>query len=74
MLLDSPVLQKLLAEREAETHRKSILIVLNARFGPLPEDLKTALQTIEDASKLDEFLESAATCPDLGAFRARLQT
>jgi hypothetical protein len=72
-MIESPVLQELFAEREAETRRKDILKFLTVRFGPLPEDLKAALQTIEDGTKLDELVESAASCPDLGVFRARLQ-
>jgi hypothetical protein len=72
-MIESPVLQKLIAEREAATQRKAILMVLTTRFGPLAEDLKASLQTIEDASKLDELVEAAASCPGLEAFRARLQ-
>jgi hypothetical protein len=68
-MIESPVLQRLIAE----TRRKDILAFLAARFGPPAEDLRAALQIIEDETKLDELVESAASCPDLEAFRARIQ-
>jgi predicted transposase YdaD len=72
-MIESPVLQRLTAEREAETQRKDILKILRVRFGPLTQDVTASLQTIEGKSKLDELVEVAASCPDLEAFRARLQ-
>jgi hypothetical protein len=72
-MIESPVLQELIAEREAETRREDILMILTTRFGPPAEDVRAALQTIEGKSKLDELVRSAASCPDLEAFRARLQ-
>lgn len=68
-MIESPVLRRFLAEARHE----DILMVLTTRFGPPSEDVRAALQTIESKSKLDELLKSAASCPDLEAFRARLQ-
>jgi hypothetical protein len=73
MFDDSPLIQQLLAEHVTAARRKDILIALTARFGPLTEELREALQVIENKSKLDELVRSAASCPDLATFRARLQ-
>jgi len=71
-MFESPLIQELLADREAEARREDILMILTTRFGPPAEDVRAALQTIEDNSQLGELVKSAASCPDLGAFRQRL--
>jgi hypothetical protein len=68
-MIESPVLQRFVAEGR----HKDIIKFLRVRFGPLTEDVTAPLQTIVDESKLDELVEAAASCPDLEAFRARLQ-
>ncbi len=70
VMIESPLIQELLAERM----HKGILKVLESRFGSIPQDLAIALQTIQDEAKLDELVVIAATCHDLDAFRARLQS
>lgn len=69
MLDESPLIQELLTQRV----HKTITLVLQGRFGPVPQDVTTALQAILEESKLDEIVGFSATCPDLDAFRARLQ-
>ena len=68
-MIESPLIQELLAERV----RKTILRILEARFGPVPQDMVTALEAVQDDTKLDDLIGYAATSSDLDAFRARLQ-
>ena len=76
-MIESPVLQQLKAEwtlegtREGE--RKTIIKVLAARFGDDAKDLRATLDMIGDEAKLQELAEAAGTCPDLDAFRKRLE-
>ena len=52
----------------------AILRYLANRFGPMPEDLATALRTVRDEVRLDQLLDVAARCTSLDDFRARLGT
>jgi hypothetical protein len=77
-MIESPVLQQLKAEwtqegaREGE--RKTIIILLVARFGNEAKGLRAKLDMIDDEARLQELAEAAATCPNLKAFRRRLAT
>ncbi len=52
---------------------KDILHILAARFGPIPPDVESALQTIRDEAKLDDLINWACSCPHLAEFRRRLE-
>ena len=67
-MIESPLIQELVAE----TKHKDILRFLAARFGPVPQDIVSALQEIQDEQRLDNLVEWAGLCPDLQAFRSRL--
>ncbi len=67
-MIESPLIQELMAERS----HKHILLLLAARFGPVPQDLVKVLQNIQDEQRLDELGAWAGLCADLPAFRARL--
>jgi hypothetical protein len=67
-MIESPILQELIAEEKANT----ILAVLRARLGPVPADLVAALQSVRDRDELNRLVDLAALCPDLSTFRARL--
>ncbi len=71
-MIESPVLQELLTEREVETRHQDLLRFLRARFGTLPEDLEAAVKVIQQSPRLEELIEWSAQCPDLNAFRGRL--
>jgi len=73
-MIESPVLQEFLQEAGVERGRKYILRFLAARFGPVPQEIASALQRIEVESQLEELIDCAATCPDLDAFRTRLNS
>ena len=46
--------------------------VLLARFGSVPEELRTQLLAVQSQPKLKELLETASVCPDVPAFQAAL--
>ena len=73
-MIESPVLQEFLREAVVECTREDILRCLAARFGPVPQDVAPALERIQDEARLDELIASAVTCPDLDAFRTRLNS
>ena len=74
-MIDTDLLQELIAchQRIAvhEARRKGIARFLVSRFGSEAEAFDAELMTI-DGERLDDYLELAATCPDLDAFRRRL--
>ena len=50
------------------------LLVLEARFGPLPAELRAKLDSETELTRLDAMIPVAATAPDLDAFSAALAT
>jgi hypothetical protein len=68
IMIESPLIQEL----EAEWAHESILLVLESRFGSVPEDVGTAVQRVQDASALRAMIVLAARCPDINAFRSGL--
>ena len=71
-MIESPLIQELMAKNTAQTKHEDILQVLCRRFGRVPEEIAAAVRTIFDNSKLRELLDEAASCADLEAFRACL--
>ncbi len=67
-MIESPVLQELIAERTRETLLKAVIDILVARFGPKAEALETELKAIGDEARLKELVKLAATCRTLGNF------
>ncbi len=49
--------------------QSAILRVLQARFTAIPDSLRAALQQTQDAGTLDNYLQQAAICPDIGSFK-----
>jgi len=68
-MIESPVLQELLAERSHDTILDIILGILEKRFGPVPAEVASSLKAIRDNGRLYELAMAAAVCPDLEAFR-----
>ncbi len=73
LVIKSPLIQELLTKNRVETSQKIIVRVLRLRFGSVPEELATALEPVQGEAQLDGLLDAAVACPDLEAFRARLQ-
>jgi hypothetical protein len=72
VMIESPLIQEILARSKQETMNADILTLLEARFGPVPPDLAMHLRAIMDEQKLRNLLVRAALCPDLDAFRNQL--
>jgi hypothetical protein len=69
-MIESPVLIELLEETERVTRQFGILMVVEARFGDLPDDMAGQVLSIESLDHLKDLVRQAATCPDLDTFRA----
>jgi hypothetical protein len=67
-MLELPFIQEIVAE----TQHKTLLRFLAARFVQVPEEIRTAVQAVQDPVKLDELVDWAGRCPDLAAFQPRL--
>jgi hypothetical protein len=72
IMIESPMVQELLAENTQQTAHRIILNVLEARFGPVPGEVSAALRRKVDETALDALAKLAGSCPDLDAFRAQL--
>ena len=42
------------------------------RFGEVPTEIRSRVAALDDESTLEALVDSAALCPDLAAFHARL--
>jgi len=71
-MIESPLIKELEVEFTSKAMHKTILRFLEGRFGPVPEDVRVAVQHIENESALDAMALLAARCPDLDAFRSGL--
>jgi hypothetical protein len=67
-MIESPLLQKMLAERIHDL----ILDALKDRFNTVPRDVTRHLRDILDEKKLRELNRFANKCPDMQAFREAL--
>ena len=68
VMIESPLIQELVADRR----RKDILEFLQERFGSVPREIPTLLESVTKEKRLTELVRLAARCPDLKAFRERL--
>ena len=77
VLLETPAgkrfVKKVAAESDRKSVRRSILNVLQTRFGTVPKDLPKQLAKIQDQHKLNALVKVAAVCPDVDAFRAEME-
>jgi predicted transposase YdaD len=69
VMIESPLIQELLAERM----HKAIGKFLEGRFGSIPLDLQARLRAVQAEDKLDDLASFAATCGSLDEFRKRLE-
>ena len=63
-----------LAKGESRAAVESLLKILKARFGQLPEDLTTKIQTANKSETLQGWIDLALQSESLVAFRASAQT
>ncbi len=72
---ESRMLRRAREEGELLRQRAAILQVLRARFGaPAASEFTAALGEMDDLSRLDPLLDTAATCRNVAEFRAALAT
>jgi hypothetical protein len=71
-MIDSPVLNELIAEKNAEVRQQDVLEVLEARFGLVPLDVAQRVKAVTNADHLSQLIKQAARCPDLETFRQAL--
>ncbi|MBW3598937.1 MAG: DUF4351 domain-containing protein [Planctomycetes bacterium] len=67
-MIESPLIQEIVAEA---LHR-AILKLLRRRFGDVPVDLETRIQSVLDEDRLTELNGVAGSCASLDAFRQSL--
>jgi len=72
IFMQSPTIQRLMANQESQTAQKYVLHLLEKRFGGVPEDLAAHVRAIREQQKLDNLLDLAVDCVDLEAFRNAL--
>lgn len=71
-MIDSPLLNELMAEKEAQGMQKAVLRLLEDRFGPVPVDVVQRVRDVTNADHLLQLISQAACCPDLETFRQAL--
>jgi hypothetical protein len=71
-MIESPVFKELMAETTRKTRRESILVVLEARFGPEARALRPMLKAIEDDRTLKRLIRHSGRCHDLESFKKLL--
>jgi predicted transposase YdaD len=68
-MIESPLIQEI----EAKSNHQVVLKFLEARFGPVPDPLRSDLAKVLDRDAILKLAEFAAVCTDLEAFRTRLR-
>ena len=69
VLVESPIIARLLAEARAETEARSVLRLLARRFGAVPEELAAAVRARTDVGRLERWLELTVDATSLANFR-----
>jgi predicted transposase YdaD len=72
VMIESPLIQEIVARTKHETMREAILQVLEGRFGTVPADIAMQLKGSLEEQRLRDLVRYAARSPDLEAFRAIL--
>lgn len=71
-MIESPLIQEIVAEAKAEAKHDAILRALEVRLGAVPPEVATVLRTVYDEQKLRELFDLALVCPDQNAFRVKV--
>ncbi len=74
IMIESPLIQEIVARSRQQAMQEDILSFLTARFGSVPDDVGAHLRAILDEERLRDLVVRAALCPDLDAFRNLLQS
>ncbi len=71
-MIESPLIQELIAERTRETTIANIMTVLIAGFGTNAEKIESELKAINDEARLKGPIKHAVTARTLSSFRKQL--
>jgi hypothetical protein len=75
-MIESPVIQELVEEVEQKASQKAgqeaILLVLESRFGSVPQEVADAVRRVVDETSLRSLIQLAAGCSDIEGFRRGL--
>lgn len=63
---------KVEAETRLKVSRETLLLVLDARFGPIPQDVADRVKGLNDFTRLKALHHTATVCPTIEDFRAEL--
>jgi hypothetical protein len=72
-MIESPLIQEIVAEAERAGRVKDTLEVLEARFGGVTPTVRAGLEQLKEDEKLVRLLRHAAICPSLQAFEDGLR-
>jgi len=70
VMIESPLIQEMLAQSWQDAFHEAILGFLESRFGPIPPEVAAEIHLISDKRKLTELNRLAGRCSDLESFRA----
>lgn len=59
-MLKFPAIEELVIE----VRQRNIAIVLEARFGEIPQTILSKIQAVTEEARLTDLLKNACTCPD----------
>lgn len=71
-MIVSPAWPRFAANRKRAGVATTLIMFIEFRFDPIPDDLVSILRAIDDDATLDRRARLAVRCPDIGAFRAGL--
>ncbi len=72
IMIESPLIQEIVAESERKGQIKAIVRFLTTRFESPNETIRAGLAQVKDPEKLDRLLDAAASCTSLEAFEKAL--
>ncbi len=72
-MIESPLIQEIVAESRRTGHVEAILLSLEARFGSVPSAVTAGLGQVKEEQKLARLIRHAAVCPSLAAFEEGLR-
>lgn len=78
LLQQTPLFQELTQDAvqrgRVEGGLQLLQLLFEHKFGPLPEDLQTALETVADVDELDHLGLSLIDAPDVETFRKQIRS
>lgn len=72
-MIESPLIQEIIAESMRAAWVKVLLVILDARFGAVTPTITAGLEQVKEEDKQDRLTDQAATCRSLQAFEEALQ-